>query len=73
VWKERNNKIFKELKTDSLSLVKLIIKQLKETVGTMVRNLPKKSSLRRRVKNTIAVRHVGAYSSRSRQESKHER
>lgn len=41
VWKERNKKIFKEVKSASLSLVELIAKQLKEIVGTMVRNLPK--------------------------------
>eukprot|EP00253_Pinus_taeda_P017769 PITA_17769 len=41
VWKEKNKIIFKEVKTASHSLVKLIVKQLKEAVGTTVRNLPK--------------------------------
>lgn len=41
VWKERNKRIFKEVKTASLSLVELIVKQLKETFGTTVRILPK--------------------------------
>lgn len=72
VWKERNKKILKEEKSASLSLVELIIKQLKEIMGTTVRNLPK-SSLSWRVENPPAVRIVGAYSSRSRQDSKHER
>ena len=43
MWKERNKRIFKEVKSASLSLVELIVKQLKETMGTTVRNLPKNS------------------------------
>jgi len=45
VWKERNNRIFKEVKNASLHLVELILKQLKEIVGTIVRDLPKNPPL----------------------------
>ena len=41
MWKERNKRIFKQEKNSSLRLVELILKQLKETVSTTVRNLPK--------------------------------
>lgn len=41
VWKERNRRIFKEEKSSSLRLLELISKQLKETVNTIVRDLPK--------------------------------
>eukprot|EP00253_Pinus_taeda_P022226 PITA_22226 len=41
VWKERNKIIFKEEKNSSLRLLEQILKQLKETVGTTVRDLPK--------------------------------
>jgi len=36
VWKERNNRIFKNEKKPSQSLYEQILKQLKETVGTIV-------------------------------------
>jgi len=36
VWKERNNRIFKNEKKPSQCLLELILKQLKETVGTIV-------------------------------------
>lgn len=41
VWKERNKRIFKEEKNTSLHLLEQILKQLKETIGTTVRDLPK--------------------------------
>ena len=41
VWKERNKRIFKEVKTASLCLEELIVKQLKEIVCSIVRELPK--------------------------------
>lgn len=41
VWKERNKGIFKEEKNSSLHLLERILKQLKKTVSTIVRVLPK--------------------------------
>eukprot|EP00253_Pinus_taeda_P021775 PITA_21775 len=41
VWKERNNRISKDEKRTSHYIFELILKQLKETVSTIVRNLPK--------------------------------
>lgn len=41
VWKERNKRIFKEEKNASLRLLEHILKQVKEIVGTIVRDLPK--------------------------------
>lgn len=40
LWKERNKRIFKGVKIASLSLVKMLVKQLKEIVDTTVRNIP---------------------------------
>eukprot|EP00253_Pinus_taeda_P020137 PITA_20137 len=40
VWKERNNRIFRNVKESPQYLYDLILKQIKETVGTIVRNLP---------------------------------
>jgi len=42
VWKERNKRIFKGEKKPPQHLLELILKRLKETVGTTVRNLPPK-------------------------------
>ena len=41
VWKERNKIIFKEVNIASIFLVEVILKELKEIVGTTVRDLPK--------------------------------
>jgi len=41
VWKERNNRIFKNEKKLSLYLFEQILKQLKEMVDTIARNIPK--------------------------------
>lgn len=41
VWKERNNQIFKEVKRTSQCIFELILKHLKETVSTIVRNILK--------------------------------
>eukprot|EP00253_Pinus_taeda_P034910 PITA_34910 len=41
VWKERKNRIFKNERRPSQCLSEQILKQLKETVGTIVCNLPK--------------------------------
>jgi len=38
VWKERNKRIVKEEKNTSLHLLEQILKQLKETIGTIVRD-----------------------------------
>jgi len=40
-WKERNKRIFKEERNPSLHLLEQILKQLKETVGIIVRDIPK--------------------------------
>ena len=45
VWKERNKRIFKDEKNPSHHLFELILKQLKDTVGTTVRNHPKNPPL----------------------------
>jgi len=41
VWKERNNRIFKNEKRSSQCLSKQILRQFKETISTIVQNLPK--------------------------------
>lgn len=41
IWKERNNIIFKDVKQPPLYVIDQILKQLQETVGSIVRNLPK--------------------------------
>lgn len=57
VWKEMNNRIFKNEKRPYQSLFEPLLKQLKETVGTVVRNHPKNPTS-----------DAGAYSSGPRQE-----
>ena len=39
-WKERNNRIFKNVKNSSKNIFDRILKQIKETVSITVRNLP---------------------------------
>lgn len=41
VWKERNKRIFKDEKTSPLRLLDLILKQIRETISTTIRNYPK--------------------------------
>lgn len=40
VWKERNNRIFKNRKGSSQSIMAQILRQLNETVGTLIKTPP---------------------------------
>ncbi len=40
VWKEHNNRIFKNRKGSSQSIMAQILRQLNETVGTLIKNPP---------------------------------
>jgi len=41
VWKERNNKILKNRKGSPQNIMAHILRQLKETVGTLIKNPPR--------------------------------